>query len=264
MSTGLFEKILRNFLPWKSSLKYTSLCGLGETLLDKDVAAKVRIAKELRFPSVAIYTNASHLSESLSMSLLESGLDALCISVDGIRKETHESIRRNLNYDQVLSNILKFLELRNQYGKTRVIVKMVRQQRNRDEWREYQEFWGRVLSASHGDLYGYLDIHNYSANVSNAVVEESGAGLSKLERVCDIVFEVVFVRSNGSVGLCCGDVLDRFDLGDASEESIGAIFNNDIIVKYREKMLEGKMGELDYCKDCSTIMSQRNYFSPSK
>lgn len=64
----------------------------GEPLLRRDLPSLVERAAKLRFQSIGILTNGLLLTESRAKKLLESGLTAVGISVDGLR-ETHEYVR---------------------------------------------------------------------------------------------------------------------------------------------------------------------------
>ncbi len=265
MSNNTFEGVLNAFLPHLDRLRFTSLVGLGETLLDRDVANKVALAKKLGFPSVGVYTNATHLNKEMSHRLLESGLDTLALSLDGATKETHEAIRPRADFDLIVANILRFVELRKKYGHTKVVIKMVRQESNKHEWDDYFDFWKRKLDASFGDLIGYLDVHNYAGNVD----EEHNKSLlplagQKASLLCRQLFEIIFVRSNTQVGLCCGDVLEWFNMGSVLEIDPLTIYSNETFVRYRERMRAGRINELKYCNTCSSTISdsQKQYFPP--
>ena len=265
MTNDTFERVLNAFLPYLEHLRFTSLVGLGETLLDRDVAAKVALAKDLGFPSVGVYTNATHLGEEMSRRLLESGLDTLCLSLDGATKETHEAIRPRTDFDRIVANILRFVELRRKHGHAKVIVKMVRQESNKHEWDAYYSFWKGKLDASFGDLIGYLDVHNYAGNVdkehNKSFLPTAG---QKEAHLCRQLSEIIFVRSNAQVGLCCGDVLEWFNMGSVLEVDPVTIYNNKIFAHYRELMRAGRTNELEHCNTCSSTISdsQKQYFPP--
>ena len=64
----------------------------GEPLLRRDLPSLVERATKLGFQSIGILTNGLLLTGSRAKELLESGLTAVGISVDGLR-ETHEYVR---------------------------------------------------------------------------------------------------------------------------------------------------------------------------
>ncbi|MBV6343651.1 radical SAM protein, partial [Candidatus Magnetobacterium casense] len=110
----------------------------GEPLLSKAIYEMVRIAKSKGF-STGFSTNAVLLTEWASAELIEAGLDALCISVDAVTKETFEKIRVGANYDRVVKNINTFLSMR---GKTpSVCINGVRMPENKAEIDRLVDVW---------------------------------------------------------------------------------------------------------------------------
>jgi uncharacterized radical SAM superfamily Fe-S cluster-containing enzyme len=81
----------------------------------------------------------------MTEGLLAAGLDTIIFSLDGFLKNTHEQIR-NVDYDQVKTNILRFIDKRNENGTTKIIVRMIRQESNKDEWDQYRDFWMKQLN----------------------------------------------------------------------------------------------------------------------
>ena len=107
-------------------------------------------------------TNCTELSEKRSESLILSGLDTLICSIDGITKETQESIRVGSNYEEIIRNVINFLQLRNEYlargfdKPARVIIRFIKQRRNQHEWDEFQKFWLNLLDSTHKDTVVFL------------------------------------------------------------------------------------------------------------
>lgn len=61
---------------------------------------------------VAFVTNGTLLTPSVSRRLVESGLDKIGFSIDGACIETYETIRQGARFEQVLSNIRQFFEIK--------------------------------------------------------------------------------------------------------------------------------------------------------
>lgn len=111
MSTETFSSILAKFLPYQEHLEYLTLHFCGEPLLDSSLPEKVNIAKNLNFKGVGFATNCTHLNENMAERLLKAGLDTIICSIDGINKETHESIRVRTNFDEIVRNVQQFILL---------------------------------------------------------------------------------------------------------------------------------------------------------
>ena len=49
-------------------------------------------------------------------------IDTIIVSIDGIKAETHEKIRKGLKYEKVLTNVLNFIRLRNEFSVKNQII----------------------------------------------------------------------------------------------------------------------------------------------
>lgn len=156
-----YTAMLKKFENHTDKLQYLTLHGMGEPLLDKTLPDKIALAKDKGFPGVGFATNATHLTPEKTEALLDSGLNTIIFSLDGVTKQTHENIRRGVNFDQVLQNVLYFIERRNSWGKTKVILRMIRQESNEHEWESYKNFWNEKLSPEYGDQVSVFDVHNW-------------------------------------------------------------------------------------------------------
>lgn len=255
MDNTTFATILHKFSPYRKHLEYTTLHGLGEPLLDKKIVDKVRMAKEGGFPSVGFATIAMNLNDDLAIRLLEAGLDTVIFSVDGIKKETHESIRIGADFDAAVENIENFIIRRNSLGNTKIIVRMVRQETNCDEWPAYSEFWQSRLEGRFGDQVSVLDVHNWGGDHGSDVKERLAWAARENLVLCSELSERYYVYVDGRVGLCCADQQGWFPLGSVMEEDPIEIYNRGYFADYREKMFAGKIGQLPHCSSCSLVLS---------
>ena len=252
MSIEEYETILNKFVKHTDRLKFLNLQGLGESLLDPTLPEKIAIAKRKGFKGTGFATNATHLSKKKGKELLESGLDTLIVSLDGIKKETHESIRR-VNYDKVLKNVLNFIDQRNASGRTKVIVRMIRQDANRGEWDEYREYWLQRLDPQYGDQVAGYDV--WGTQVEEKRIERFNRlqeWSQTKKQICSDLLERMLLFINGDVILCCGS---QQVMGNVLKEDPEAIFNGPGFSRYRQMMQEGRLTDIECCKNCQVILS---------
>ena len=89
MKFGDFKKIIDQIGPYLYSLH---LYNWGEPLLNEELVDMIRYAKKFKI-MVQVSTNLSILDENLARGLIESGLDHLIVSVDGITNESYSMYR---------------------------------------------------------------------------------------------------------------------------------------------------------------------------
>jgi radical SAM protein with 4Fe4S-binding SPASM domain len=123
---------MMDFADFKTWIDNFSRCGIfksvmfigyGEPLTHLSIAEMVRYAKESGATErVEIITNASLLTPKMSDALIESGLDRLRISLQGLNaEEYHKNTGARINYLNLLDNISYFY---NNRRNCRVIVKI--------------------------------------------------------------------------------------------------------------------------------------------
>ena len=89
------------FVDYKDQIEYVTLFFMGEPLLDKTLPEKIKYSKDAGFRGLNIATNLALLTEETSKKLLDSGLDTIIFSIDGVKKETHEQIRQGVTSNKL-------------------------------------------------------------------------------------------------------------------------------------------------------------------
>ena len=261
MSLEEFRFILKRFLPYKEHIKFLTLHGCGEPLIDKTMPEKVAFAKEMGFKGIGFSSNCEGLKAGLSERLLRSGLDTLIASIDGATEEVQEAIRLGTNFDKVYSNTIKFINIRDKRNyQTRVLIRFIRQKLNYDQWDEYYEFWSQFISPEKGDDIIQFDIHNCADKIDgyNEMLANGQKYKDEGYMICPDLFERFIVFASGLVGFCSADQGSYFDFGNVLDNDPITIFNNQTYKKYRKAHLEKRQNELEYCRTC-TISNSRHF-----
>ena len=92
-----------------------TLQGIGEPLLAPDLLAMVEYAGS-RGVRVGFNTNATLLGPEIAARLVDAGLAWLCVSLDGARPATFESIRQGASFARVERNVRALVELMRERG----------------------------------------------------------------------------------------------------------------------------------------------------
>jgi radical SAM protein with 4Fe4S-binding SPASM domain len=256
-----FEAILDKFVPCRKKIKFISLVGIGEPLADKDLVAKVKMTMDKGFANIGFPTNAMALTEGLSLELIHSGLSTIIFSIDGITKEIHEAIRKGTNFDVIMANVLRFIELRNQYGKTKVIVRIIRQNLNESQIEAFENFWKQQLETGFGDQVAVYDVYDHVNGKDNVGFKKKIDELSEKKKIiCADLLERFVIQLNGNVLLCCGGMDATLNLGNIYRDDPIEIYNNEIFTFYRNMMDRGKLANLEPCKHCEIYLSKANSF----
>lgn len=258
MSLDLFKHIIDEMAPFKESIDKLDLWGLGEPLLDKALYEKIAYAKLKGFRNLAIATNADLLKEEYQNYLLESGLDTVIVSIDGYQKETHERIRRGVNFNNIIENAQSIIEKRDRGNhKTRFVFRFIRQESNKDEWEGFKEYWKSRISPERDDMIIGYDVHAWGGEISvpSDTIEKRDLAIER--KPCHHVYDRLIVLHDGTVPLCCTDMHHgEYALGNVNEFPPIEIFNNEKINKIRKIHEAGKKSGMKICSECTILYSE--------
>ncbi len=263
MSQELFKKIVDELMPYREHLEMFDLFGLGEPLLDPHIFERVQYVKEKGFKNLAFSTNADLLDEKKQRKLLETGIDSVLFSVDGIDKETHERIRRGVSFERVIANILGIIKMRNEGDyKTRFIVRSIIQDSNRDGWERYYTFWKSKLSEEKNDMLIKYNLHSWGGAVfsKDTILGNSARDPEIEKQPCHHFLENLYILADGTLPLCHEDALcaQYADMdSNARDRSPIEAFNSPIRQWMRKVHLAGRKDILSMCKECTILYSEK-------
>ncbi|MBU0536362.1 MAG: radical SAM protein [Nanoarchaeota archaeon] len=258
MPLEMSNKIMDELAIYTDKIKMLDLFGLGEPLLDPHIFERIRYAKQKGFQSIAISTNADLLDEEKQKKLLDSGIDAVLFSIDGVKKETHENIRKGVTFEKVVENVKSIIKMRDKMGyNTRFIVRFIKQENNKDQWEAYKTFWKPLLTKDK-DLMIIYDMHTWGGEIStkdSLLNKEKDPEIEK--KPCHHLQNLI-ILSDGSVPLCSEDFLHaRHNFGNVKDQPALEIFNCPKFKAIREKHNEGNKNTMIPCKECTVLYSEK-------
>jgi len=243
MSRELYTKIVDECAQYDTG--DLLLSNYGEPLLDPLLVQRIRYAKEKGIPCVHFSTNGSLLNENISKELIESGLDGIYISLDAARKETYEKVRLGLDFDSIVTNIERFVALRNSRGFDKPCVHVSFVKMNHQKKVELHEFiarWCRKVDT--------IDI-NFLSTRGGAIPTSPNYSLSyKKRRPCNL-WNRLDVFSNGDVSVCCQDVFGQIIVGNLQRSTIYEIWNGEKMEALRKLQLTEQYDKIPICRDCN-------------
>lgn len=259
MPLDTFKRIVDSLMPYREQIEMFDLFALGEPLLDRHIFERVRYVRERGFRRLAFSTNAHLLVPAKQQALLDSGIDTVIFSLDGIRAATHEAIRPRVGFRRVVRNILSVVRMRDEGDHpTRFIVRFIRQQRNVAEWPRYKAFWEARLSPERGDFVTAYDMHTWAGGVASKASVLSGAIDEEIERMpCHHAFDNMHILADGSMPLCAEDILEaRYGIGNVIGRDPIDVFNGPRFREIRKLHISGRKNDLASCRECTLLYSE--------
>jgi len=214
-------------------VQFVNLFLWGEPLLHPRVTDMIKYAKENEI-EVEIYSNATLLDDRMSRAILETRLDRIIFSLDGV-DGMYESLR-NFPYDRVEKSIMTFLEMRNQMkAPTSVDVSMVVVQETECAVSDFKTRWEPIVDTAR------LQRHNtYEKNERTTSCFELWRGNG-------------VVHWDGTVVPCFIDYDATVKLGDANTQTLQEIYNGKRYQQIRTMHTRGIFpGICHYCSEYET------------
>ena len=141
MSHELFCKIIDEIAEKQPSITVSPFY-FGEPLMDEHIFKRIEYCKSKGLSYIKLSTNGSLLSENENYKrLIDSGIDYIIISFDGITKETYESIRVKSCFDKFLDGIEKLANYNHCSGsKVHIVGQMINMENNSHEKQLFGNF----------------------------------------------------------------------------------------------------------------------------
>lgn len=243
MEWSIFEKIVREAKAL--GIRDFALNGYGEIFTaKKDYQRFINfICDQIKKPKIIINTNAFLMDKDVSQFLIDKKVALINCDVDGSSKETFESIRRNLKFDQVVNNIMQLISMRDSQGSKwpKVRVGMVKQPKNSHENEAHHKFWkGRV------DFVGSNE--DMLVNRGGTIEVE---GPHHHDWPCFLLWTQLVILSDGEIALCCDDWNAEESLGNIKHCTIKELWQSEKLTKYRKFHREGFYKNIRICSRCN-------------
>lgn len=219
------------------------ISGGGEPMLHPKAVELMEYAKKVG-AKVGLITNGSKFTEENSQRLLEAGVDMIEFSVDAADLETYAVVRKGLNWERLLENVKRMVEIRNKLkSKTKIIASGVNQEGVDID--KVAQFWEPLVDNFQKRKYLTWGINDPSLSADPTPY------LPPDQRIpCPFLFERLNIDSRGKVMVCGFDIAAVTDMGNVHEKSIKEIWHSKSFEYYRKMHLEHRGDEIEICKNC--------------
>jgi len=268
-------KDYKNFIDSQYGLTEIKLQGIGEPLLHPDFFKMVEYAVKKKI-WVRTTINGSLLENDNYKRLIKSGIHDIQISFDGATKEIFERIRKQSNFDNVVTNLTNLNKYANNLNKEVTNMWVLLQQFNKHQILDFVKiakkmhfkkmtfsigigFWGQekwekantkkiakdILTK---DIKQQLLELKLSEDIDITIWDLQDKFSTKdVSSLCPWPFNRAFIGSDLRISACCMIANpDILDLGDA--QNFTKDWNGPKMISFREQHLTGNIPEC--CKNC--------------
>ncbi len=253
MEYSMFTKLADQLKDFPEKVKLIVFSGMGEPLLNKDFPRMIRYIKENDLADkVDVYTNASLLTKNLTHDLVNSGLDSLKISLQGLDSNKYKDCSDfNLDFEKFIENIKYFYDNR---GNCKIYIKIIDASLEDGEEEKFYEIFGDICDEI---FIEHLSDCQPLTNDCNGTVDSERTmynEIAKYSSVCPLLFYTLYVDVECNIYPCVTLGLPNdFSIGNIEKLSLYDMWNGETIKTLRLNHLKGKKDELYVCKDCGNM-----------
>lgn len=249
MSIETARKIADQSKKFPHKYKLVSMMGHGEPLCNRKLPEIIDIIKSAEITDrIDVITNASLLSNEMSDRLIESGLDVLRVSLQGISSESYKKICGvDINFDKFYSQLAYFYEKSN--GKCKVYVKTMDVSLNKNETDMFFELFNHISDRMFIDkVKPVYDKVEYTAEQRDISTDRYG-NIHGSRKVCPQPFYMMSVWTNGDVSPC--DALYKANpLGNIYSDELVNMWNSESNKQFCYEQLLGNRFFHPKCSRC--------------
>jgi radical SAM protein with 4Fe4S-binding SPASM domain len=257
ISLDLYLQVIDQLHP---DLFYLNLYFQGEPYLHPSFFQMVKYAgKKNIYTSTS--TNAHFLTEEAAKKTVESGLDRIIISFDGMDQETYEKYRIGGSFDKVVEGIRNLVKWKKELKSSTpfIILQFIVLRTN-----EHQvPLLGKISKQLGVDKLELKSAQIYNYEEGNPLIP-SDKSLSRYKKIkgeryildnpfynhCLRMWQGCVITWDGLVVPCCFDKDAKHLFGDLKKQEFHEIWRGEAYNEFRDKVFSARK-EIDICRNCS-------------
>jgi radical SAM protein with 4Fe4S-binding SPASM domain len=213
----------------------------GEPLLNPKLIEMINYAKEKKIKSVAFLTNAELLTENMSDKILQTDLDWVSISADGV-DEIYDKIRFPAKFQETLKKVEYLKKTRDRLKKNKPLIRV-------------QSIASAVKNNAEKFYKSWEPITD-KINIIADQIRDYTTETEKLEFdkyfICPKPFQRLAIAHTGLVHQCIADYGGKNILGDINKQTIMEVWNGEPNKKLRKSFKDHTYYKINSaCKECS-------------
>ena len=261
LDLNLFREVLPQVARWLTNLTFYFQ---GEPFLHPEFLTMVSLASRASVYTTSS-TNAHYLTPEVARETVNSGLDQIIISIDGVTQEVYEQYRIGGSLSRVTDGTRNLLEARRLSGlqKPRVVLQFLVLRPNEhqipDVFRLGDELGVDEVKLKTAQIYDHAKgspLIPQDLRHSRYLPNPDGTWRirSEWENKCWKMWSSCVVTWDGRVLPCCFDKDGQYVMGDLRKQSFREIWFGEKYREFRLSVLKSR-ASVDICRNCSEGLS---------
>lgn len=267
MSMDLFKETVDSLKEFPDKIKKIKIGNHGEPTMHKELPEFIEYARKSNTADIIeVFTNGSKLNPELNRKLVDSGLQRINISLEGLTEERYLKVAKaKINWNEFVANIKDLYEYSRKTGDLVIYVKIVN---NASELNgetvfsmndEEKEFFYKTFGNIADEVYIEKIVPQWAETQEDKQNNLEYTGMYdqktvKYKKVCPFIFMYLHINHDGIVSPCTLDWPREVKIGDVNQNTTKEIWHGQTLKDLQIKMLKGERNEIPFCKDCSAPM----------
>lgn len=252
MSSDIFNRVATQLKEFPDKIKKVHLFRNGEPLLNPSIAFMVeKLKSEKIVETINISTNGLLLSKNVSNDLIESGLDILTVSMQGITNKSYNNFAKaNIDIELLYEQLEYFYNNRKNCKLYIKNIDIALDQKEREIfYNKYSKISDRVFIESACKVYRDVDYSNINVNTTR-YGENYG-----IPKACQILFYHLHILADGTI-IPCNSIDNPIELGNVKSTTLLKAWNSKKRHKLMIQHLSFNKNDNNVCKDCLRLLQE--------
>jgi len=196
-----------------------------------------------------ISTNATLLTEESSRQILDAGLGAIYLCLDGSTRETYERVRRRADFEQTRDNILRFTELKAKRGRgPRTSLQIINIRPTAAELDGFKRAW-QIPGVDRVYVKAFDSWGNQVEEISQLRTDDDAVALPEKRYPCPNLWYHVHIYWDGTL-VCCDRDYNALNPLSNVRDGVMKAWNGPKMAELRRRHLEGHLEGVPSCSKC--------------
>jgi len=253
----MFKSLIDELTP---TLLHVILYFQGEPFINKLLPEFIHYAHKARI-FTSISTNGQFITKNNAKEIVESGLDKLIVSVDGITQGVYEKYRVGGSLDKALDGIRQIVYWKNELKSVTPFVEMqcIVLKTNEHQLSEMKQT-AKLLHVNRlifktAQLYDFKNGNKLMpSNKKYSRYKKLKDGTFRIKSSqpnrCERLWSGAVVNANGEVLPCCFDKTLEHSFGNIQNQSFAMSWHTKNASDFREKILQNRK-QFEMCRNCT-------------
>jgi pyruvate-formate lyase-activating enzyme len=242
MAQHIWEPVITEVGHWGKSVSISAHGG-GEPLLNPDMKKILDLAKSFPKIDIGFLTNGMLVDESWAAYLVDTRINWIAFSIDGVYPQTHNEIRKNSDLTRVENNLRTLLNLKEKANSSlpKVMLNMVAYDAIKDQKAAFVKKWI--------DQVDSVMVSHYR----NQPESKRWPGVPLERKPCSLLWSQAVIAWDGRLGLCCEDFnIDHSPGSLKTDPGLLALWNSKKMNRVRAIHSQGRYDDHPMCAVCDT------------